>query len=110
MILLVYKIRQTSLSYQVVKKKKKGCEIMNTTKKENKLMKGLKRFKWENASLLITIPFVIYALLTHLIKGIESGNLILEVYIYFGMVALIYYFLKDLRHNLKEYVNFFKEN
>ena len=84
---------------------------MNTTKqtKVNKIMKGLKRIKYENISLLITIPFVIYALLTHLIKGIESGNLILEVYIYFGMVALVYYFLKDLRHNFKEYLNFFKE-
>ena len=84
---------------------------MNTTKqtKVNKLMKGLKRIKWENISLLFTIPFVIYAILTHLIKGIESGNLILEVYIYFGMVALVYYFLKDLRHNFKEYRNFFKE-
>ena len=84
---------------------------MNTTKqtKVNKLMKGLKRVKWENISLLFTIPFVIYAILTHLIKGIESGNLILEVYIYFGMVALVYYFLKDLRHNFKDYINFFKE-
>ena len=84
---------------------------MNTTKqtKVNKLMKGLKRIKWENISLLFTIPFVIYAILTHLIKGIESSNLILEVYIYFGMVALVYYFLKDLRHNFKEYLNFFKE-
>lgn len=82
---------------------------MNTTKKENKLMKGFKRIKWENISLLFTIPFVIYALLTHLIKGIESGNLILEVYIYFGLVALIYYFLKDLRHNIQDYINFFKE-
>lgn len=82
---------------------------MNTTKKENKLMKGFKRIKWENISLLFTIPFVIYALLTHLIKGIESGNLILEVYIYFGLVALVYYFLKDLRHNIQDYINFFKE-
>ena len=72
-------------------------------------MKGFKRIKWENISLLFTIPFVIYEILTHLIKGIESGNLILEVYIYFGMVALVYYFLKDLRHNFKEYLNFFKE-
>ena len=83
---------------------------MDTTKKENKLLKGLKRIKWENISLLITIPLVIFALLTHLIKGIESGNFILEVYIYFGMISLVYYFLKDLRHNFKQYVNFFKED
>lgn len=82
---------------------------MNTTRKENKLMKGLKRIKWENIFTIIIIPFNLYCIYNHIQLNGYYNMLVYEFIIYFGLTFGFKYIIKDIRKNFKEWLSIFFE-
>lgn len=84
---------------------------MNTTKqtKANKIMKGLKRIKWENIFTLLMIPFDLYCIYSHIQLNGFYDMLMYEFIIYFGLTFTFRYVIKDMRTNTKEWFDIFFE-
>ena len=82
---------------------------MNTTKKANKIMKGLKRIKWENIFTIIMVVLDIYCIFNHIKLNGYYDMLMYEFVIYFGLTFTFRYVIKDMRTNTKEWFDIFFE-
>lgn len=73
------------------------------TNKANK--KGIKKqFKYELLVLIIMILFDNYCMIYHItLNGFNLINILKEIMIYYSLSFMIYYIVKDIRKNPKEY-------
>lgn len=73
------------------------------TSKTNK--KGTKKqFKYELIILIIMLLFDNYCMIYHItLNGFNLINILKEIMIYYSLSFMIYYIVKDIRKNPKEY-------
>ena len=67
--------------------------------------KGIKKqFKYELLVLIIMILFDNYCMIYHItLNGFNLINILKEIMIYYSLSFMIYYIVKDIRKNPKEY-------